>query len=127
MEGHWRLKGYKLIIMGDFNSDKNDPDLEKFLAENNLIDVVGETNKGTPPMTYARGRRQIDYIFCDADLKKSVKKSGSRGLHEGLISDHTMQWADFEVTEIFGGQPYNPALPSERQSYNGRVGKRKTQ
>ena len=42
--------------MGDFNSDKNDPDLKKFLAENNLIDVIGETNEGTPPTTYARGK-----------------------------------------------------------------------
>ena len=56
-----------------------------------------------------------DYIFCDADLKDSVKKSGSLGLHKGLISDHTMQWADFGMNELFGGQLYNPALLSERQ------------
>ena len=59
--------------MGDFNSDKDDPDLEKFLAENNLIDVIGETNEGTPPTTYVRERRRIDYIFCNADLKKVLK------------------------------------------------------
>ena len=46
---------------------------------------------------------------------KKREKSGSLGLHEGLISDHTMQWADFEVTKLFGGQLYNPVLPSERQ------------
>ena len=50
----WRLKGYKPIIMGDFNSDKNYPDLERFLEENNLIDVVVDTNEGEPPTTYTR-------------------------------------------------------------------------
>ena len=67
----WRLKGYKSIVMGDFNSDKEDPDLEKFLEENNLIDAASKTNVGKQLTTYARGRRQIDYIFCDADLKKA--------------------------------------------------------
>ena len=83
-----------------------------------------ETNEGTPPTTYARGRRQIDYIFCNADLKKSVKKSGSLGLHKELISDRIMQWTDFEVTELFGGQLYKPVLPSERQSTLNNIRKK---
>ena len=59
--------------MGDFNSDKIYPDLERFLAENNLVDLVGETNEGKPPTTYDRGKKGIDYMFCDADLKKVLK------------------------------------------------------
>ena len=75
--------------MGNFNSNKTDPDLERFIEENTLVAIVGKTNKGNPPQTYARGRKQIDYIFCNAGLQ--CEKSGSLGLHKGLISDHTMQ------------------------------------
>ena len=56
-----------------------------------------------------------------------MKKSGSLGLHEGLISDHTMQWADFEVTGLFGGQLYNPVLPSERQFMLSNIKKQEFQ
>ena len=58
---------------------------------------------------------------------KSVKKLGSLGLHEGLISDHTMQWPDFEVTGLFGGQLYNPVLPSERQFMLSNIKKQEFQ
>ena len=111
----WREKGYKPVVMGDFNADMTDPRFADFVNGNALIDVVDKVNEGEPPRTYARGRKRLDYILADRTLLKAVVKAGSLGLHDGILSDHTMQWVDFDISALFQGELHNPTHPCERQ------------
>ncbi|KAL7525121.1 hypothetical protein ACHAWF_001221, partial [Thalassiosira exigua] len=90
------------LSMGDFNADMDNKVFAEFVAEHDLIDVVDEMNDGTPPRTYARGRRRLDYILCHRRLRRAIIKSGSIGLHDShVFSDHTMQWVDFDLDLLF--------------------------
>ena len=87
--------------MGDFNSDVNENEMQSFVTANNLVDLIANTNEGTPPATYSRGHRRLDFIFGTQYTLRAVVQSGSCGLHEGVISDHTMQWVDLETSLLF--------------------------
>jgi len=49
--------------MGDFDSDINEQEMQSFVTANNLMDLIANTNVGTPPVTYSRGHRRLDFIF----------------------------------------------------------------
>ena len=46
-------RGYHPIVMGDFNGTLEDDDLRAFLQTHNLHGLIGETNQGEPPPSYA--------------------------------------------------------------------------
>ncbi|KAL7550562.1 hypothetical protein ACHAWF_015354 [Thalassiosira exigua] len=101
--------------MGDFNADMTDKKFAEFVTANNLIDIVADTNPGDPPRTYARGTKRLDYILCDHRIRQAVIKSGSLALHDGIFSDHTMQWVDFDQDILFGDEAVDRVPPPSRQ------------
>ena len=111
----WTQKGYHPLIMGDFNADLTEREFADFVDANNLYDLIGDCNTGTPPSTYSRGQKRLDWFLGDSFLKERLVKSGSLALHEGNITDHTLQWADFHTRRTFGNQSTVPVNPSERQ------------
>ena len=74
------------LVMGDFNTTADDPQLARLLATPGVHDVVAE-GLGRPT------DRRIDWILA----------RGLRGLSAGLIdrgaSDHPLVWAEVEVIE----------------------------
>ena len=54
-------------------------------------------------MTYARGSQHIDFILVDAVIAPSIKRIGSLGLHEGIISDHVMLYIYCDENTLFKG------------------------
>ncbi|KAL7549105.1 hypothetical protein ACHAWF_014298, partial [Thalassiosira exigua] len=92
-----------------------DKKFAEFITANNLIDVVADTNPGDPPRTYARGTKRLDYILCDHRIRQAVIKSGSLALHDGIFSDHTMQWVDFDQDILFGDETADRVPPPSRQ------------
>lgn len=111
----WKQKGYHPLVMGDFNADLDDKDFAEFVDVNNLHDLIGESNEGTPPSTYSRGRKRLDWILGDNFLTGCLVKSGTLALHEGNVTDHTLQWADFDTQKVFGNRSYVPVNPCDRQ------------
>ncbi len=111
----WTGKGYNPLLLGDFNLDITEKHLEKFISANNLIDIIAENNDDPRPGTYSRGKNVLDYALGDDFVNSAVVQAGSLGLHEGILSDHTMQWIDFDIQALFGNKTYTPMLPSDRQ------------
>jgi endonuclease/exonuclease/phosphatase family metal-dependent hydrolase len=74
------------ILMGDFNSDPDDPLLTAFFADSNNVDAIGAG------LTEADSSGRIDWIIT----------RGMRVLSGGLepvgVSDHPCYWVDVEVT-----------------------------
>ena len=108
-------QGYHPMVMGDFNDVMNSKEMEKFMEENQLIDIIGDMHEGGPPRTYARGSRRLDYIFGDRHIRDAAERSGQLALHEGYMSDHTMGWADFNTIALFQNTAYQPERSERRQ------------
>lgn len=111
----WRAKQYIPIVMGDFNSTANDNDMKAFMRLNGLVDLIGSTNDGDPPPTYSRSARRLDYILGDKVLIDSIIQSGSLQQDEGVLSDHTLQWVDFDPKLLFRNTALVPMTVGERQ------------
>ena len=88
--------------MGDFNSEPRDKDMADFIERDNLHDLINNTNDGPLPHTHTEGPRRIDYILADRHVRDAVIKSDSLGESDGLFSDHTLQWADFNIKRLLG-------------------------
>ena len=72
-------------------------------------------NEGEPPATYSRSDNRLDYILGDDHTRRAVVKSGALGLHEGILSDHTMQWVDLDISLLFQNEWYDPTSSCKRQ------------
>ena len=103
------------MIMGDFNGDIDSKEMKDFMKENNLIDIVGDMHNEKPTATYARGSQRIDFILGDQHAQDAATQSGYLALHEGIISDHVMVWADFNQISHFRNKAYSPITPEGRQ------------
>ena len=60
--------------------------------------------------TYSRGKRRIDCILVDNTIVPAIKRTGTPGLHEGVISDHVMLYMDYDETQLFSSIINRPVL-----------------
>ena len=112
-----REKKFRVILMMDANEDwtkKDGKELKAFMDKVQLRDPLYErhySDEVTP--TYARGTKRIDYILMDASLMGAVRRIGTLGLHQAMISDHVMVYVDLDEREAFEGQLNRPVrIPS---------------
>jgi hypothetical protein len=88
--------------MMDANSDIDERNLNRFIQQHGLIDLLTHVNEGTPPRTYTRGKRRVDFPLGDMHVANAVIKSGSLAIHDGVcFSDHTLQFIDFDCKKLF--------------------------
>ncbi|VAX38842.1 hypothetical protein MNBD_PLANCTO02-3 [hydrothermal vent metagenome] len=75
------------ILMGDFNSNGDDPQIRQLLEETGVVDCIG----------YAAGDKKVpsrvDWIFSRGFHCKNAK------LVENNASDHPLVWAELELLE----------------------------
>jgi hypothetical protein len=105
----YRPKGFRPIIFMDANEDWTDKKtgraLKAFLSETQLRDPLYDkfNRSGLMSSTYARGSKRIDYMFFDTALLPAIKRIGTLGLHEAMVSDHIMLYVDLDEKELFQG------------------------
>ena len=114
-----RAKGYRPILMMDANDEWVDSKsgFAQFVKEMSLVDPLYNKfcGDGLTSTTYARGSRRIDYILVDSVLESSIKRIGTLGLHEGIISDHVMLYMDCDEEELFHGLINRPVMNPSRE------------
>jgi hypothetical protein len=115
-----RGEGYRPILAMDANEDWTSPtgrQLAVFLNEMGLVDPLYErfSNQGLTPTTYARGSSRIDFILFDKALVPAVSRIGTLGLHEAMVSDHVMVYADLNESILFDGQIHRPVRVPNRE------------
>ena len=116
-----RENGFRPILCMDANEDWSDPktgkELKQFMLETSLVDPLYERfrDDGLTHSTYARGKQRIDFVLFDTALKTAVKRIGTLGLHEAIISDHVMIYADIDETELFQGLVNRPVRVPSRE------------
>jgi hypothetical protein len=94
----------------DWNDAKLGKELNRFLTETQLCDPLYDKfqETGLAKSTYARGKRRIDFIFVDRAIVPAIKRIGTLGLHQAMISDHVMVYADLDEEELFQGKINRP-------------------
>lgn len=97
----WNQLGYHPIVMMDANAVATEKRFADFRSQHGLRDIIAENNDGNPPTTYSHGPNRLDYILGDDHIYEAVIQSGALGLHEGVMSDHTLQYVDFSETQLF--------------------------
>ena len=114
-----RSNGFRPILCMDANEDWTEPkhgkELKQFLLDTQLEDPLYEKFKGAglTQSTYARGKRRIDFMFFDTSLVPAIQRIGTLGLHEAIISDHVMLYADLDENQLFQGLINRPVrIPS---------------
>ncbi len=115
-----RQQGFRPILMMDANDDwvtSPNTSFRKFLDELKLEDPLYNKFKdaGLAQTTYARGSRRIDYIFVDPIIAPAIKRIGTLGLNEGIVSDHVMLYMDVKEDELFRGILNRPVLNPARE------------
>jgi hypothetical protein len=104
----------------DANEDwqsKSGKQLTDFLQATGLKDPLYDKfyRDGITPSTYACGSKRIDYMFFDEALVPAITAIGTLGLHEAMVSDHVMVYADLDEAKLFGGLLNRPVLVPHRE------------
>ena len=108
-------QGYHPMIMEDFYGNIDPKEMKAFMKENNLIDIIRDMHNGKPTARYARESQRIYFILGDQHVRDAATQSGYLVLHEGIISDHVMVWADFNQDSLFRNKAYSPITSEGRQ------------
>jgi hypothetical protein len=101
----------------DWTNKRTGTALRSFLRKTQLQDPLYQRfhKDGLTASTYARGSSRIDYKFFDEVLLPAIRRIGTLGLHEAIISDHVMLYVDLDETELFQGLINRPVQVPSRE------------
>jgi hypothetical protein len=125
-----RREGYRPIVCMDANEDwtsSSGKPLAAFLQSTGLKDPLYDKfyKEGITPATYARGSKRIDYMFFDEALVPAITAIGTLGLHEAMVSDHVMVYADLDESKLFDGLLNRPVRVPNREFLLAQADKQK--
>ena len=99
----------KVLLMLDANADKTDLKLSSFLVECGLQDLHDNGDIGSPPETYYRGKRKIDFCLGTPGVANAVTQAGITSYEGGLkYSDHQALFADINEELLFTSKGVDP-------------------
>eukprot|EP00957_Ditylum_brightwellii_P101954 7770727-Ditylum_brightwellii.AAC.1 len=102
------------------NNDQVQSDFRRFYRQNDLVDVFAHLHPGTtPPNTYQRGERHIDYIFITLALIPALCATGFLPFNIPFTSDHGGAYANFDEEILFMGKTNNPVDSAQRNLISG--------
>ena len=109
-------KHFEILLVGDFNEPFGaDPDgLTKIAGTFKLIDLMSSRHSSSPPATYARGSKRIDYALGTARFHTSLKRSGYEPFNSRIPSDHRGYFLDFDTATLFGSATQDLAMRANR-------------
>ena len=105
-----RNEGSEIILMADANESITDESLKwkEFVLSNSLHDVHSTLLQELPLPTRIGSKKRLDFIVATKGILNYAHAAGYRALHEAIVADHIMLWADFDLKRFFGGK--NPSI-----------------
>ena len=115
-----RQQGFRPILMMDANDEwleSGSKSFQTFVKEMGLVDHLYDKfkDKGLTETTYARGKRRIDFILVDSSIVHAIKRIGTLGLNDGILSDHVMLYMDIDEVALFKAIMNRPVLHPTRE------------
>lgn len=87
----YQNQGYDILLIGDFNEPLgSDPEgMGKIAGDHHLMDVMASRHSSTPPATYARGSRRLDYALASESVCNALVKAGYEAFNNGIACDRS--------------------------------------
>jgi exonuclease III len=108
--------GDELLVMGDFNERigvESNP-TSAMLSEFGLVNLMLSRHQTPLPVTYARGRKCLDYGFATTHLVQSLVACGYEAFNARYPTDHRAYFFDFDTDRFFGNATPMLASPTHR-------------
>ena len=95
---------HEILLLGDFNEVfGSDPDgMTKVAVSCSLLDLMTLRHSTTPPATYARGSKRLDYALGTTHVAAALIRSGYEAFNTRFHSDHRAYYLDFDTKRLFG-------------------------
>ena len=99
-----QAQNQEVLLMGDFNEAfGSDPEgMTKVAVVCKLIDLMASRHSTTPPATYARGRKRLDYALGTSHVAQALLRAGYEPFNIRFHSDHRAYYLDFDTKLLFG-------------------------
>ena len=116
-------KGDELLVMGDFNErvgvERNPT--SALLSEFGFVNLMLSRHSAPLPVTYARGRKCLDYGFATAHVAKSLVACGYEAFNARYPTDHRPYFFDFDTDQLFGNATPTLSSPTQRILHSTNV------
>jgi hypothetical protein len=112
----WMESGDHIILGMDANEDVRGGDVNSFLQQVSLREVILELHSdSSPPATQNRNhqRQPIDGLWASPGI--SISQGGYLAFGDGCPSDHRGLWFDVEYSVALGQRPPNMVLPQPKR------------
>ena len=109
-------KGDELLVMGDFNERigvEQNP-TSAMLSEFGLVNLMLSRHSAPLPVTYARGRKCLDYGFATAHVAQALVACGYEVFNARYPTDHQPYLFDFDADKLFGNATPTLSSPNQR-------------
>ena len=102
----YQSNGFEILITGDFNEvlGSEIDGIGKLANETGLIDLMANHNASTPPATFARGGKRLDYALASTSVSAALVSAGYEAFDSRIPSDHRGYFFDFNTTKLFGSE-----------------------
>ena len=107
-----RKDNEELILIGNFNEELGgDPaGMANICSKLGMIDVMLLHHGSDDIVTYARGRKRLDYAICTPQVTKAIDHCGYEPFNHRLMSDHCGFFLVINTNKLFGSD--TQCLPS---------------
>ena len=107
---------YDILLAGDFNEVLgSDPDgMGKIAEQFGLLDLMSLRSSSSPPATYARGSKRLDYVLASPLVCEALLSSGYDAFNSRIASDHRGYFMDFKTDILFGSNTQRLASKTNR-------------
>ena len=96
-------EGHRIIIIGDFNENRENSSLMQQLYQLGLRDTIFDRHNNLPKFrSCKRGTNIIDYCLCSTSLLQHITLSHYEPFGLNIDSDHRGMIIDFKKSTLFG-------------------------
>ena len=74
----------------------------KIAATCGLLDLMTLRHSNAPPVTFARGRKRLDYALGSPHVADSLENAGYEPFNSRFHSDHQAYFLDSSTARLFG-------------------------
>ena len=110
----WKNDG-EIMLMTDINSPLGSEEVGNFLADTNMIDLIGYKYGLSNINSHITGSQQIDFIFGTKKLAETIQKAGILPFHQYITADHRAMYIDINYKLLFIGEIHAGEQNKQRQ------------
>ena len=103
---NYQNNGFEILLTGDFNEVLGSEleGMSKIANATGLLDLMAKHNASTPPATYARGAKRLDYALASPAISAALVAAGYEAFDSRIPSDHRGYFFDFDTAKLFGSE-----------------------